>query len=438
MLKTLYCSGRQWLLVILLSAVQLNAVSADSYEKIIQEKKLQMEQTLKGHYPNELIKLSDSKGESLTMSIKDKIELSGPYQWRPKKCQHGEDKKGFLMVHTVFLDAHSLKEVAKSLQTKYPCSVIKGVLLRGHGTHPSELALNDEGKPKVTKEDWVGDVTDALKTFKVDGIEKVYVVAHSIGGTVAYRVAQEKTDAIDGLILFNPAIEGNLKGLVKKAALSALNVIPYKKEFKFQQPIRYLSLPTSVYKQADDLFSEVLGHKNKETQAIVKVPSLQFHVVGDTSIDIKANCDKHAEIESPYDDKHTFILYHGENSGLTIPKECDKNNIEKIELGDSTIQLSDGRTTTQQALSHVALIHPYHDEPLDEDRYFSTEYYHCSSKFHELTRQQCVDKLSEITLTYKSDKKNKNLSNLDSVVNPHFPQMMERVYQFIDALESDN
>lgn len=71
-------------------------------------------------------------------------------------------------------------------------------LLPGHGTSWRDLA-------KTSWQDWYGAVRDTFDALIVE-FDRVFVAALSMGGALSLRLAQERGDAVAGLMLVNPSV----------------------------------------------------------------------------------------------------------------------------------------------------------------------------------------------------------------------------------------
>lgn len=70
--------------------------------------------------------------------------------------------------------------------------------LPGHGTTPDEANL-------TTWQDWYAELDRALTALH-DRCDEVFVMGLSMGGTLAIRLAEERPDAVAGLVLVNPSL----------------------------------------------------------------------------------------------------------------------------------------------------------------------------------------------------------------------------------------
>ena len=70
--------------------------------------------------------------------------------------------------------------------------------LPGHGTRWQELNL-------TRWEDWYAEVDRALTSLS-SRCEQVFVMGLSMGGTLAIRLAEQRPDDVDGLVLVNPSL----------------------------------------------------------------------------------------------------------------------------------------------------------------------------------------------------------------------------------------
>ena len=83
----------------------------------------------------------------------------------------------------------------------WPGARVVAPRLPGHGTHWRDLA-------RTRWWDWYGAVEDAYHELSGQ-CGTVYVAGLSMGGALALRLAEHYSDDVRGLILVNPALQGN-------------------------------------------------------------------------------------------------------------------------------------------------------------------------------------------------------------------------------------
>ena len=146
------------------------------------------------------------------------VDARGPYEWRPAAdCRGDGQGMGFLLIHGLTDSPYLLRDVAASLRAAYPCALLRGVLLPGHGTVPADTL-------DMRHEDWLSITDYGVNSFRGE-VEALYMVGFSTGTSLSVRYADAHRDdsLIRGLIMLSPAIEA-------KSAVAFLS--PYVRWFR--------------------------------------------------------------------------------------------------------------------------------------------------------------------------------------------------------------
>ena len=155
-------------------------------------------------------------------------------------------------------------------------------LLPGHGTTWKDMN-------KTGWEDWYGEVDRALTELRTS-CDKVVVGGLSMGGCLALRLAEQRPDDVDAVVLVNPAVSLDNKAL---AILPALKLIvpslpgigndikkPGMDEIGYgRTPLRALASQLKMWK-------DVRNNLAKVTQPLLFFRSDDDHVVDAGSMDI--------------------------------------------------------------------------------------------------------------------------------------------------------
>src|SRR3989338_5967835 len=77
------------------------------------------------------------------------VQMRSTYEILPNQAacaaSGAEDRLGFLLIHGLTDSPYLLRSVARSLTERYPCALVRGLLLPGHGTVPGDsLAMQHE------------------------------------------------------------------------------------------------------------------------------------------------------------------------------------------------------------------------------------------------------------------------------------------------------
>jgi carboxylesterase len=147
--------------------------------------------------------------------------------------------------------------------------------LPGHGTRWQEMNL-------TRWEDWYAEVDRALTDLR-SRCEQVFVMGLSMGGTLAIRLAEERPDDVDGLVLVNPSL------LTKRPDRHALPLLsrllpswtPIGSDIKKPgiTELAYDRLPLKAAYSLSKLWLVTRTDLHKVTQPILIFRSTEDHVV---------------------------------------------------------------------------------------------------------------------------------------------------------------
>ncbi len=119
--------------------------------------------------------------------------------------------KGFLLIHGLTDSPYLLRSVADSLHQAYPCSLIRAVLLPGHGTIAGDSLTMD-------RRDWQRVVRYGIASFRDDkAVADLYLIGFSTGTalTIDYLhehrnpVGRDRDDKIRGVVLLSAAVQAS-------------------------------------------------------------------------------------------------------------------------------------------------------------------------------------------------------------------------------------
>lgn len=129
------------------------------------------------------------------------LEMRAPYEIRESVlCDQNSPRTGYLLLHGLTDSPYLLSAVARSLSGRSPCSVVRSVLLPGHGTVPGDSL-------DVHRDDWRSITQYGVDSFR-DRVDNLYLVGYSAGATLAVEYAdQNRGDSLlAGLVLLSPAL----------------------------------------------------------------------------------------------------------------------------------------------------------------------------------------------------------------------------------------
>jgi len=134
-------------------------------------------------------------------------KMRGPFQIPDSEQNLCKDQssgagKGFLLIHGLTDSPYLLKGMAQSLHQAYPCSLVRAVLLPGHGT-----VVGDSLQMKY--QDWQAITDYGVHSFqRMQSIDELYVVGFSTGTALAIKHLQQgNSDKIKGMILLSTAVK---------------------------------------------------------------------------------------------------------------------------------------------------------------------------------------------------------------------------------------
>ena len=134
------------------------------------------------------------------------LQMRAPYELLPdsQRCAQGSalpgSGMGFLLIHGLTDSPYLLRGMAASLTGRYPCAIVRGVLLPGHGTRPGDSL-------EMRHEDWLRVTEFGVDSFRGQ-VHSLYMVGFSTGTSLSARyVDAHRDDAlVKGLIMLSPAL----------------------------------------------------------------------------------------------------------------------------------------------------------------------------------------------------------------------------------------
>jgi esterase/lipase len=191
--------------------------------------------------------------------------------------------KGFLLIHGLTDSPYLMRSIRDSLNSEYPCAVIRAVLLPGHGTVAGDSL-------KMKHKDWERIVVYGVNSFKKDTtISDLYLVGFSTGTSLAIKYMKDnpvnkgkpREDKIKGLVLLSTAVKA------KSSAACLAPIVELVKDwasaFKEKDAARYESF--SLHAGAE-FYTLTKGMVDPEYAP--DVPVLMAVSADDETIDAKA------------------------------------------------------------------------------------------------------------------------------------------------------
>jgi len=131
------------------------------------------------------------------------VAMRAPYELRNPQAECGltaEPRRGFLLIHGLTDSPYLLRGVADSLLAAFPCALIRGLLLPGHGTAPGDTL-------QMRHADWLRVTEYGVNSFRSE-VDALYMVGFSTGTSLSVRYADAHRDdaLLAGLIMLSPAL----------------------------------------------------------------------------------------------------------------------------------------------------------------------------------------------------------------------------------------
>lgn len=129
------------------------------------------------------------------------LEMRSPFEIRESSlCAPGSTRTGYLLLHGLTDSPYLVTAVARSLSGRSACSVVRSVLLPGHGTSPGDSL-------EVHRDQWRDITRYGVESFQ-GRVDELYLVGYSAGATLAVEYADQHRDEgkLAGLILLSPAL----------------------------------------------------------------------------------------------------------------------------------------------------------------------------------------------------------------------------------------
>lgn len=257
--------------------------------------------------------------------------------------------KGFLLIHGLTDSPFSLRSMAESLRSAYPCALIRAVLLPGHGTWPGD-SLN------MTHQDWRNIVDYGVSSFQQeDTVKALYLVGYSTGTslTVDYLnrhpvpAGRTRGDKIEGAVMMAAAVKANssmafLAPWVRHVTTwmshhheqdaTRYESFSYNAAAEFYlltkdmvQPAKALTVPVMMVVPADDATVDAQAAREffcytdqVERKLLLWYRSIDEHINHEISANPALNCDSIVE-ESPLVMDASYQTLNQSHLGVLIP-----------------------------------------------------------------------------------------------------------------------
>jgi esterase/lipase len=177
--------------------------------------------------------------------------------------------------------------------------LVRSILLPGHGTVPGDLL-------EVKYQEWLKATQYGTQSL-TESVKDIFLVGHSLGGTLAIHQALQTQPKLKALILFAPALESRSKWAFATNWHKTISWAYPKAKWIHNQPLlsyaKYSSMPFNALHQSRLLMKKVQSALKKNP---IKIP--MFIVISD---DDETICpEKTLKFFSQHENPHSRLLIY--------------------------------------------------------------------------------------------------------------------------------
>ena len=208
----------------------------------------------------------------------------------------------YLLIHGLNDSPFLWKDVARELATRG--FDVRAILLPGHGNTP-RAQLN------ISYRSWLKASREHMALYREPG-KNFYLGGFSLGGVIATLLAAEKTNEIDGLLLFSPAYKSIIHNSLRWAGIySRWEPWAFGGMIIEDNPVKYNSIPINTGSQ---YYKTTQALKRRWPRKRLNIPVLVVASNNDSVINIQHMEDsyKRGFIANKY-----MIVYDNERAGQT-------------------------------------------------------------------------------------------------------------------------
>jgi esterase/lipase len=338
------------------------------------------------------------------------LEMRSPFEISESPlCPQDSPRTGYLLLHGLTDSPYLLTAVARSLAVRSPCTVVRSVLLPGHGTVPGDSL-------DVHRDEWREITRYGVNSFQ-GRVDKLYLVGYSAGASLAVEYADQHRDEslLAGLILLSPAF-----GFPD----ASVALSPYLRWFarwlgpqQEQDAAKYETLAINAGAE----FYLLVQEMNLPAMPALNLPVFMVVSGADSTVDVAAAeqffCEKVTE------GQRQLVWYSSINDGHLPVVGCSGTYVESV--NDERYRLV--------SLSHVGLTTPANDPHYGAD----AGYRQCLH-YSDNPEQMLACKNDDSGTVYGErslldDGLYDGLLMRRATFNPLFTAMMERVDCFFSA-----
>ncbi len=346
-------------------------------------------------------------------TLDEVVDMRAPYELQPaENCQPLPEapRTGFLLIHGLTDSPYLLRPLAESLAARYPCALLRAVVLPGHATVPGDTLT-------MRHQSWQELTSNAIDAFRPH-VEQLFLVGFSTGSTLSldYALRHPEEEFIAGLVMLSPAL---------RAGTSAAALLPLVAVFRDwlsvdgdRDAAKYESFSINAGRQFYDL-SKALPLAG---QTPLHLPLFMAISGDDATIDAGAARDFFCRRGPP--GQRLMIWYQSQASGSAPPALC--SGMMSVEAADPA-----SRVLTY---AHTSITLPAGDPHYGlQGRYRNCLHYGDGSP----ERERCRDPGNrEVVFAERNVLDEEALDGrlfARSSFNPRYLQMMSSLYCFIEG-----
>ncbi len=201
-------------------------------------------------------------------TLEDAVEFRAPFEvpiddaMCPEGVDAGGSNKGFLLIHGLTDSPYLMRGLAASTRAKFPCAVIRAVVLPGHSTVPGDSNLSD--KPtEMTYRQWLATTRYGIRSFDdIDEVDSLYVMTFSTGAPLLINhIAGLKNPEkkLKGAVMISAAIKA--KNRLAFLAPAVQYFVPWSTVFPEEDAVRYETFSTHAAAEFYKLTKNLLDKK---------------------------------------------------------------------------------------------------------------------------------------------------------------------------------
>ena len=338
------------------------------------------------------------------------LEMRSPFEISESPlCPQDSPRTGYLLLHGLTDSPYLLTAVARSLAGRSPCTLVRSVLLPGHGTVPGDSL-------DVHRNEWRDITRYGVHSFQ-GRVDELYLVGYSAGATLAVEYADQHRDEslLAGLILFSPAFGFPDASVALSPYLRWF--APWLEPQLEQDAAKYETLAINAGAE----FYLLVQEMNLPAMPALNLPVFMVVSGADSTVDVAAAeqffCEKVHEVQ------RQLIWYRSINDGHLSASGCSGTDVELV--SDERFRLV--------SLSHVGLT-----MPADDPHYGADAGYRQCLHYSDNTERMLACK-NDDTGTVHGERSLLDEGLYDgnlmrrTTFNPVFAEMMEQVDCFFSA-----